>query len=323
MRTTRSSSARLRTTWSASTPTPSKCRPPAASHLGSRRSSSAGWPARPVTAARTPRTSAARADLWPGLRQDPRLRAGRHVSNRRADAPTRAPADRTPPPDTSDRTPTPAGAPTPGPGSDAGRALTDGDRTDETQSRLPRAGGPGQAQHPPVHRRRREGAAGPRRELPPHRRARGERVGGRARARRPPPRPRHPRARHRDACIPDRDADIVLYCGGGFRSALAAENLQKMGYRRVHLHGRRHARLARGRLPRGPSRALRCPAASPTIRRPGSCSTATYLHRQAALAGVAAGPPAAAQRARDPRVLDHRVPDLDQRGGGDRPTTRW
>ena len=33
--------------------------------------------------------------------------------------------------------------------------------------------------------------------------------------------------------IPDKDAEIVLYCGGGFRSALAAESLQKMGYRRV------------------------------------------------------------------------------------------
>ncbi len=33
--------------------------------------------------------------------------------------------------------------------------------------------------------------------------------------------------------IPDHDADIVLYCGGGFRSALAAENLQRMGYHRV------------------------------------------------------------------------------------------
>jgi rhodanese-related sulfurtransferase len=33
--------------------------------------------------------------------------------------------------------------------------------------------------------------------------------------------------------IPDQDADIVLYCGGGYRSALAAESLQKMGYRRV------------------------------------------------------------------------------------------
>lgn len=33
--------------------------------------------------------------------------------------------------------------------------------------------------------------------------------------------------------IPDPNADIVLYCGGGFRSALAAENLQRMGYTRV------------------------------------------------------------------------------------------
>ncbi len=33
--------------------------------------------------------------------------------------------------------------------------------------------------------------------------------------------------------IPDTNAEIVLYCGGGFRSALAAENLQKMGYTNV------------------------------------------------------------------------------------------
>lgn len=33
--------------------------------------------------------------------------------------------------------------------------------------------------------------------------------------------------------IPDCDAEIVLYCGGGYRSALAADNLQKMGYRQI------------------------------------------------------------------------------------------
>ncbi len=32
---------------------------------------------------------------------------------------------------------------------------------------------------------------------------------------------------------PEKDAEIVLYCGGGFRSALAADNLQKMGYTNV------------------------------------------------------------------------------------------
>lgn len=32
---------------------------------------------------------------------------------------------------------------------------------------------------------------------------------------------------------PDVDEEIVLYCGGGYRSALAADNLQKMGYRNV------------------------------------------------------------------------------------------
>jgi rhodanese-related sulfurtransferase len=33
--------------------------------------------------------------------------------------------------------------------------------------------------------------------------------------------------------FPDRDAELILYCGGGFRSALAADNLQKMGYQNV------------------------------------------------------------------------------------------
>ena len=36
-----------------------------------------------------------------------------------------------------------------------------------------------------------------------------------------------------ETLIPERDAPIVLYCGGGFRSALAADNLQKMGYTNV------------------------------------------------------------------------------------------
>lgn len=30
--------------------------------------------------------------------------------------------------------------------------------------------------------------------------------------------------------VPDKDALMVLYCGGGFRSALVCDNLQKMGY---------------------------------------------------------------------------------------------
>jgi rhodanese-related sulfurtransferase len=37
-----------------------------------------------------------------------------------------------------------------------------------------------------------------------------------------------------EKAIPDLDAEIVLYCGGGFRSALAADNLQKMGYTQVY-----------------------------------------------------------------------------------------
>lgn len=33
--------------------------------------------------------------------------------------------------------------------------------------------------------------------------------------------------------IPDTDADIVLYCGGGYRSALSTDNLRQMGYTNV------------------------------------------------------------------------------------------
>jgi rhodanese-related sulfurtransferase len=33
-----------------------------------------------------------------------------------------------------------------------------------------------------------------------------------------------------EAKYPDKQTTLVLYCGGGFRSALAADNLQKMGY---------------------------------------------------------------------------------------------
>jgi rhodanese-related sulfurtransferase len=33
--------------------------------------------------------------------------------------------------------------------------------------------------------------------------------------------------------VPDASAKVILYCGGGFRSALAADNLQKMGYSNV------------------------------------------------------------------------------------------
>ena len=36
-----------------------------------------------------------------------------------------------------------------------------------------------------------------------------------------------------EARFPDAGVELVLYCGGGFRSALAADNLQKMGYTNV------------------------------------------------------------------------------------------
>lgn len=34
--------------------------------------------------------------------------------------------------------------------------------------------------------------------------------------------------------FPEPKTEIILYCGGGFRSALAADNLQKMGYANVY-----------------------------------------------------------------------------------------
>ena len=36
-----------------------------------------------------------------------------------------------------------------------------------------------------------------------------------------------------EARVPDTNAKLILYCGGGFRSALVADNLQKMGYTNV------------------------------------------------------------------------------------------
>jgi len=36
-----------------------------------------------------------------------------------------------------------------------------------------------------------------------------------------------------EKAVPDTKTKIVLYCGGGFRSALVADNLQKMGYTNV------------------------------------------------------------------------------------------
>ncbi|NBO90848.1 MAG: sulfurtransferase [Planctomycetia bacterium] len=36
-----------------------------------------------------------------------------------------------------------------------------------------------------------------------------------------------------EAKVPDTNTELILYCGGGFRSALAADLLQKMGYNNV------------------------------------------------------------------------------------------
>ncbi len=36
-----------------------------------------------------------------------------------------------------------------------------------------------------------------------------------------------------EKAIPDKADEIILYCGGGYRSALVADNLQRMGYTNV------------------------------------------------------------------------------------------
>jgi len=36
-----------------------------------------------------------------------------------------------------------------------------------------------------------------------------------------------------ETVVPDKDEELILYCGGGFRAALAADSLQKMGYTNV------------------------------------------------------------------------------------------
>ena len=40
--------------------------------------------------------------------------------------------------------------------------------------------------------------------------------------------------RDAEAQFPDKAEELILYCGGGYRSALAADNLQRMGYTNVH-----------------------------------------------------------------------------------------
>lgn len=37
-----------------------------------------------------------------------------------------------------------------------------------------------------------------------------------------------------EAAVPDKDAEVIMYCGGGFRSILTCDAAQKMGYTNVH-----------------------------------------------------------------------------------------
>lgn len=53
--------------------------------------------------------------------------------------------------------------------------------------------------------------------------------------------------------VPDKKAEIILYCGGGYRSALSADALQRMGYTNVHsmAGGWRAWEAAGGRVEKG------------------------------------------------------------------------
>ena len=37
-----------------------------------------------------------------------------------------------------------------------------------------------------------------------------------------------------ETAVPEHSAELILYCGGGYRSALAADNLRRMGYTNVY-----------------------------------------------------------------------------------------
>jgi rhodanese-related sulfurtransferase len=37
-----------------------------------------------------------------------------------------------------------------------------------------------------------------------------------------------------EGAVPEHSTELILYCGGGYRSALAADNLQRMGYTNVY-----------------------------------------------------------------------------------------
>ena len=37
-----------------------------------------------------------------------------------------------------------------------------------------------------------------------------------------------------ESAVPDKAAEVIMYCGGGFRSVLTAEVAQRMGYTNVH-----------------------------------------------------------------------------------------
>jgi len=49
--------------------------------------------------------------------------------------------------------------------------------------------------------------------------------------------------------FPDADTEIIMYCGGGFRSALTCDVAQKMGYRNVHSLAGGHKAMVKANWP--------------------------------------------------------------------------
>lgn len=52
-----------------------------------------------------------------------------------------------------------------------------------------------------------------------------------------------------ERAVPEKGAEIILYCGGGYRSALAADALQRMGYDNVHSMAGGYKAWKKGRYP--------------------------------------------------------------------------
>ena len=83
-----------------------------------------------------------------------------------------------------------------------------------------------------------------------------------------------------EARVPELGAEMILYCGGGFRSALAADNLQKMGYTNViSMDGGIRGWREKGFRSQGKRKQIRSRLASGRITRELSILSIKLRHR--------------------------------------------